>query len=240
MINTRLSIYTSLKSLLNKLTKLAQYNPKGFKTILYAVILNDMKEWSEYIPTDDSAFLVDLLERYILCHPEFKIERFLEEERPKYVNVNTPQDNTTWDIIDNKIDITLEKNLPSREWEDDPNCRPELVFWPGDPRDKICDGIPFTPGPYKIDYYKMTTCEKMNVYLNQENGKYYYLDHNGCWQEISSGTGGGCTRKEVEEIILGNHIKVTPNDSDIAFTIASEEVNNKINLATDKDLEGIL
>ena len=181
MINTRLSIYNSLKKLLNKLNKLAQYNPKGFKTILYAVILNDMKEWSEYIPTDDSAFLVDLLERYILCHPEFQIERFLEEERPKYVNVNTPQDNTTWDIIDDKIEIIPEKNLPDRKWEDDPNCRPELVFWPGDPRDKTCDGVPFTPGDYAIDYYKMTTCEKMNVYLNQENGKYYYLDHNGCW-----------------------------------------------------------
>lgn len=240
MINTRLSIYNSLKKLLNKLTKLAQYNPKGFKVILYAVILNDMKEWAEYIPTDDSAFLVDLLERYILCHPEFQIERFLEEERPKYVNVNTPQDNTTWDIIRNKIEITPEKNLPDRKWKPDPSCKPELVFWPGDPRDKTCDGVPFKPGPHAIDYYKMTTCEKMNVYLNQENGKYYYLDYNGCWQEISSSTGGGCTREEVESIILGNHIKVTPADSDISFDLSAEEVNNKINLATDKDLEGIL
>ena len=40
---------------------------------------------------------------------------------------------------------------------------------------------------------------------------------------------------------MKHKIKVDPATSDIEFTIsANEKVNNKINLATDKDLEGIL
>ena len=40
---------------------------------------------------------------------------------------------------------------------------------------------------------------------------------------------------------MKHKIKVDPTTSDIKFTIsANEKENNKINLATDKDLEGIL
>ena len=40
---------------------------------------------------------------------------------------------------------------------------------------------------------------------------------------------------------MKHKIKVDPTTSDIEFAIsANEKVNNKINLATDKDLEGIL
>lgn len=102
MINTRFSIFKSLMRKLKGLTKYGKTDPSGFKTILYGIILNDMKEWSEYIPDGNSEKLVKILNEYILNHKDFQIERFIDNPE-LYKNVNTPQDNTTWRRIwDNK------------------------------------------------------------------------------------------------------------------------------------------
>lgn len=106
MINTRLSIFKTLQKKLKKASKHGDLDPAGFKNILYAVILNDMKEWSEYIPNMDSKKLVDILNRFLFEHKEFTLERFIADN-DLYKNVNTPQDNTTWsriwDIEDVKV-----------------------------------------------------------------------------------------------------------------------------------------
>jgi len=49
MIHTRLTIYKTLSKRIKELIKHAKYEKLDFKHILYAVILNDMKEWEEYI-----------------------------------------------------------------------------------------------------------------------------------------------------------------------------------------------
>ena len=98
MINTRLSIFTTLNKALDDLFKRARINTEGFRDILLAVIMNDLKQWAEYIPSGDSEKLNDLLTEYIISHKNFKIERFIEDEC-RYRNVNTEQDNTDWNRI---------------------------------------------------------------------------------------------------------------------------------------------
>ena len=106
MINTRISIFKSLKKAFRELSKHAKLNPSGFRNIMYAVILNDMKEWSEYIPTDDRDKIVEILNDYILEHKDFMIERFVEDPT-MYRNVNTPQDNTTWSNVQDNANVKI-------------------------------------------------------------------------------------------------------------------------------------
>lgn len=103
MINTRISIFESIRNKIKQLKKHGGQETDGFKTIFYAVILNDMKEWAEYVPDEENRKkIVDILNRYILEHKDFQIERFVDEP-DLYKNVNLPQDNTTWRRIwDNK------------------------------------------------------------------------------------------------------------------------------------------
>lgn len=109
MINTRLSIFNTLNKALDDLFKRARINTEGFRDILLAVIMNDLKEWSEYIPSKDSEKLNDLLTEYIISHKNFKIERFIEN-CSRYRNVNTPQDNNDWNRIwDNQYAKYIDK-----------------------------------------------------------------------------------------------------------------------------------
>lgn len=110
MINTRSSIFVSLMRLITELTKHGDANPIGFKHVLYAIILNDMREWSQYFPNIENREKLDqILENYILNHKEFQIERFVDQ-KDLYRNVNTPQDNTTWSrVYDNDYFVQISK-----------------------------------------------------------------------------------------------------------------------------------
>ena len=71
MINTRLSIFKTLIKALDDLCKRARINTEGFRNILLAVIINDMKEWSEYRnpknrTSEDSEKLNQILTDFII------------------------------------------------------------------------------------------------------------------------------------------------------------------------------
>ena len=136
MINTRLSIFTTLKKALDDLFKRARINPEGFRDILLAVIMNDLKQWSEYIPSGDSEKLNDLLTEYIISHKNFKIERFIEDEgRYRYRNVNTEQDNTDWNRIwDNKYAKYIDEVSKDGDVIVLPDCVQILTY------NKCCNG----------------------------------------------------------------------------------------------------
>lgn len=102
MINTRLSIFKSVEHLIKEVRKHGDLNPNGFKDIIYAVILNDMREWAQYTNEEDVQKLDQILSDFILNHSTFLLER-TDSNPYLYKNTNTPQDNTTWRRIwDNK------------------------------------------------------------------------------------------------------------------------------------------
>lgn len=225
MIHTRDTIYTTLKKLLNKLTKLAQYNPKVFKNVIYAVIINDLKEWSEYVPTYDSNYLVDLLERYMLYHSEFDIKKFIDSNY--YVNVNTPQDNTTWYKIPDLEQDSIDKIKPiiDKSWTPDKSCIPQVIYLQGLPS-KI------------LDYSKMTICEKMNVYIDVTTGIAWYLDYDGNWKQVTT---EGITKQQVLDLIELHRGEVEVKTTDnIQLNIVDKSTNKQINLAPKSKIDELL
>ena len=122
MINTRLSIFKTLLKALDDLCKRAKINTEGFRNILLAVIINDMKEWSEYRTSKDSEKLDSILTDFIISHKEFKIERFIEDYS-RYRNVNIAQNNKDWSRIwDNQYAKYIDNVINSGEVITLPNC----------------------------------------------------------------------------------------------------------------------
>ena len=122
MINTRLSIFKTLLKALDDLCKRAKINTEGFRNILLAVIINDMKEWSEYRTSKDSEKLDSILTDFIISHKEFKIERFIEDYA-RYRNVNIVQNNKDWSRIwDNQYAKYIDNVINSGEVITLSNC----------------------------------------------------------------------------------------------------------------------
>ena len=122
MINTRLSIFKTLIKALDDLCKRARINTEGFRNILLAVIINDMKEWSEYRTSKDSEKLDSILTDFIISHKDFKIERFIEDYS-RYRNVNIAQNNKDWSRIwDNQYAKYIDNVINSGEVITLPNC----------------------------------------------------------------------------------------------------------------------
>ena len=134
MIHTRLSILKTLLKALDDLCKRARINTEGFRNILLAVIINDMKEWSEYNSSGDSEKLDSILIDFIISHKEFKIERFIEDYS-RYRNVNTAQENKDWSRVwDNQYAKYIDDIIKNGEVITLPDCVEILTY------NKCCDG----------------------------------------------------------------------------------------------------
>lgn len=96
MIDVNKTIYVSLIDKVQRLRYQAQDNPQDFKAILKAIILTDILEWSDGLDLPQS--LQEKLKQkqldLFLRDPAFKLQHISTDEA--YVNVNTPQTNSTW------------------------------------------------------------------------------------------------------------------------------------------------
>lgn len=94
------TIQQSIIDNFGKLRYQAKDNPKAFKDILKVVMLDDIIEWSASVlgmSPDLSRIqqkLKDLQMQFILCNSAFS-KQYIDSETA-YVNVNTPQSNSTW------------------------------------------------------------------------------------------------------------------------------------------------
>lgn len=250
MINTRKTIFQTLKKRIRELTKHAQLAPQEFKKIMLAVILNDMKEWSEYIPKDNPKMIVNLLENYLMNNC-FIIDRMQNENSLAYVNVNTPQTNNTWARVWDRqsSDIyqpeEIAKSKEEYKWVEDPTCETKIVyFYPVND-----DQEPMKP----VDYLKKvygefgqnlkTVCEKMNVFIDRTTGEGWYLDTNCDWKQIGSNV-DGMTEEEVRELLSNYKINrvwnTSVNQPNIELQLVEGGDQNKIELLTTEDLEDII
>lgn len=194
MIDVKSTILETIKDKIKKLRFLGKNDTIAFKKILSLIVLDDLYEWSNYL--DDSQAvqkkLQDLRVNYILCQKDFNIQYFPQENF--YVNVNTPQTNYTWVRMFDSKDLTEVSDIiyPSTEKPEqptsfvpDPSCPISLVYF-GGPNDPIPaeDPVQRTGHP-DVDLNKLTTCEKMNIYINRETGKTYFLDSDTCtWKPL--------------------------------------------------------
>lgn len=94
------TIQQSIIDTFGKLRYQAKDDPKAFKDILKIIILDDIIEWSNSASGMQSDLkkmqqkLRDLQIQFILCNSAFS-KQYIDSETA-YVNVNTPQSNSTW------------------------------------------------------------------------------------------------------------------------------------------------
>lgn len=241
MINTRKTIFKTLSRRIRELTKHADYSPKNFKKIMIAVILNDLKEWSEYIPQDDPNAIVRMLDNFLLCNG-FIIERMPSGNETAYINVNTPQTNATWQRVwDRESSHTWEPDkleVACIPWEVDDTCEPQLIYF------YTPDGE--TPKEHLQNVYGVygeklkTVCDKMNIFIDRETGIAYYLTTDCRW-EVVSGENSGLTPEDVKDLIANSSINHEWSEDDITTTIVPDDTgNNTLDITTSDDVNDVL
>lgn len=94
------TIQQSIIDTFGRLRYQAKDDPKAFKNILKVVMLDDIIEWSASVLGMSSELseiqskLRDLQTQFILCNSAFS-KQYIDSQTA-YVNVNTPQSNSTW------------------------------------------------------------------------------------------------------------------------------------------------
>lgn len=248
MINTRRTIFQTLKKRIRELTKHAQLAPQEFKKIILAVIVNDLKEWSEYIPKDDPNAIVNLLDNYLLNNC-FIIDRMPINERD-YVNVNTPQTNNTWHRVWDKpcssFDIPELIIKSAEPWIPDPSCEIKFVYFivpvdeQGQPimTDKQYLSITYGEHGEKLK----TICEKMNIFIDRATGLAWYLDNTTCeWIPVGAQNEGGMTQEQVEALLthykINNQWNEAGNEIQLSLVKDTEQYDNTLDVITANDVE---
>lgn len=243
MINVKGTIYSTLKTAFNNMRFLGQNNPRLLKKIMFLIVLDDIYDWSEYLEENQSIQkrLQEMRTQFILCNPEFEICRFPFIKN--YVNVNTPQTNSTWKRIWDDPDtvwITSEEEpvTPSvipEPWIPDPNCTITTVYFGGSD-DEIKADIDGKPDIRNIN--ELTVCEKMNIYINRETGIMYYLTPDCEWRALN---GQGIDEQTAIALIRTHRGKINrtwKNDA-ISLEIVDETApaESDLELLTADDLE---
>jgi len=161
---------------------LADNDTEAFKKILYVVILRDLAEWTKYMGNQDCVYdkLNNKINEFILRNPEFLIERVSNVSN--YTNVNTPQTIFTWQRLWDSQDVIYNREVedPERakgyEYDPDPTCNVSIVYF----NSITIEGEP------DIDRSKLSTCEKMNIFINRNTGEAWYLRPDGNWDRLKS------------------------------------------------------
>lgn len=242
MINVKDTIYSTIKDRVDKLRFLAVNDAKAFKKILYLIIMDDVYDWSSYI--GGSQEVQDIIQHlrydFIRHNEEFLIERDIDASM--YVNVNTPQTNNTWKRVWDDPNVILVKGVftPSttpQKFVPDPSCEVGIIFFP----DKDLFGGIYVGanGQPDVNLNKLTTCEKMNIFINRNTGKMYYLDESCNWKPVTQQLMSKITLDDLAfQVPQGITHSFAPGGEDSALlnlSLSSDPSEVSIQLA-DKDL----
>ena len=236
MIDVKNTIFETIKDKIQKMRFLGQYDPITFKHILYLVLLDDIYDWSNYLDESQSIQkrLQELRTQFILDHGEFIVK--MTSPNNFYVNVNTPQTNHTWKRVWDAPDVVtiesveqeLETTVNARPFTPDPTCPVSLTYFgTGEtiPADRY--------GKPSVNFDTLTICEKMNIYINRDTGKMFFLDPQTCtWKALKGEFASQVTWDSIvdaPEIIGGiNHTitgEVGETDNQLNVSLTKAEYN---------------
>lgn len=246
MINVKDTIYSTIKDRVDKLRFLAVNDAKAFKKILYLIIMDDVYDWSSYI--GGSQEVQDIIQHlrydFIRHNEEFLIERDIDASM--YTNVNTPQNNNTWKRVwDNPNAVLLEGNsftpiTKPQTFVPDPKCKVGMIFFPDE---NLFGGISIgNEGQPVVNLNNLTTCDKMNIFINRDNGKMYYLDIHCNWKPITVQRDSKITIHDLaEDFPLYQGIEHTFSDYDtLDIKLIKDNKETEIPLVNEDDLEDVL
>lgn len=242
MTNVKDTLFSTIKERVDRLRFLADSDPKVFKKILYLIILDDVYDWAQYKNADQE--LQDKLEQlrynYILQNHEFIIER--DRVIESYVNVNTPQSHDTWKRVWDApnaviVEGTFKPFEASGNCELDSSCDVGMIFFPSD----SFGGIGESPtGEPDVNLNNLSTCEKMNIFINRNTGKMYYLDESCNWQPIKQQTLVKVKESDLDFKLLKGIQHTIQDDDDLVLSLTTDEVSAEIPVAGDDVLQEVL
>lgn len=244
MINVKKTIYASIVNSFNRLMKLADNNPIAFKKILFLIILDDLFDWADYLdqPQSVQAKLKQLRYDFIDQNREF-IKQYDVREFDSYVNVNTPQTNSTWKrVYDTTVsDFDVDQVTKKNQFDPVPSVTPETFTFPYTSDNGVfieSENITLT-----IDQINnLTDIEKMSYYVDPETDVAYKLDPVTCeWVRMLMDD--DTKQSIIDEITSSfngiNVAVVGDTDKKLRFTIAANG-DNEIDIADSDDLNDII
>lgn len=246
MINVKKTLASTIKDKVDRLRYLSENNPHIFKKILYLIILDDLYDWANY--REDKIQIQEALRQkrldFIYNNTEFIIER--DQRYDFYTNVNLPQTESTWkrtwdqpnyQSITNYTEVFPEQPT---SFVPDPTCSIEVVYFPNDKVGVAPDGKP------SVDLNLLSTCEKMNIYINRETGVLYYLDEHCNWKPLKTDIDDGSITKNKLAFDLYNGIRHYINvngktiDVELFTTDPDHPLDNGITIVDKESLNDIL
>ena len=116
MIDADKTLYISTIKAINKLRYQAKNDPKIFKSIIQGILINDILEWAQ---EKESQIVHDHLQELrnslFMCNSAFDIQ--YSNESNAYVNVNTPQTNSTWQQVWDSENAVILKSFGEKKGE---------------------------------------------------------------------------------------------------------------------------
>ena len=192
MIDYNKTILNNIRDRINKMRFLGKQSPEDLKVILSLIIVSDLQEWSVYRKDSEAIYnaLQKIKDDILFCHKEINLA-YCDEMMGHYMNVNTPQNIDTWTrmwdrndviIIDDHFNPVTESSATS--FIPDDSCEVQVVYYgTGEKYASDNEGKP------SINIDNLTTCEKMNIYINRQTGKMYYLNPDNCqWTPVNTNT----------------------------------------------------
>lgn len=224
MIDVGQTLFSTIQEKIDRLRFLADNDTSAFKKILYVIILRDLAEWTKFKGDDQCTYskLNKKIDEFILRNPEFIIER--ANSLNLYTNVNTPQTIHTWQrVFDNQElkhanDVYKYQSGSSSQYAyvPDASCEISIVYFVN----VTAEGEP------DIDRSKLTTCEKMNIFINRNTGEAWYLNPNGNWERLKG---------DVDELEWDKIIGAPTIYQGIKHTVNSEKTAVEVELLEDGD-----
>lgn len=103
MIDADKTLYVSTVTAINKLRYQAINDQKSFKSLIQAILVNDILTWSqEKESIRVKNHLQSLRDSMLIGNPIFNVHHICDNNA--YINVNTPQTNSTWKQVWDKPD----------------------------------------------------------------------------------------------------------------------------------------
>lgn len=235
MIDIERSLLSTIEDKIDRMRFLGENNPRVMKQLIKLRILSALYDWSDYLdqPQSIQKKLQSLINDLVLCGNMFIIHR--TDDTYIYTNVNTQQTNQTWSrvwdrpemiLIDNSKVVPIHGKTEVHSFTPDPTCPISITYYNGEQDPIKADEF----GKPVVDLNSLTTCEKMNIYINRETGQMFYLDPEKCtWETVKGDMAKGVNWADITdkpEIYNGIELSIDTNSLSVTLNQSNTQTSS--------------
>ena len=239
MISVKETIYQNINYRIDRLRMLADNQPSIFKKLVYLVILDDLYDWAEYLdqPQSIQKKLQKLRQDFIYNNAEIK-PKYDNSGKCTYVNVNTPQTNSTWLSVWDQGYILLDPSSVTPEHTPVPHELPYI-----DDCGNLIIDVTYGNTPDKMVITiedGLTEEQKMDYYIDKYGRVWYYTDEEPHWHQRAITLTDEDIQKISEQIGVPTTVSISEtgtDDNKWKFGVSSESAEDELDIMDDNDLD---